>query len=97
MQMVSFNREYASSIPELAGKVAGASDDAVLALVTPDEYNFGSAPWFLTTKCTDDQRKQLQAGTDAGFQAYMACVGVEAGEDRLAYWARAKEAFNLPG
>ena len=95
MQMISYNQKYASSIPELAGKVAGASDDDVLALVTPDKYNFGSGPWFLTTQCTDDQRKQLQAGTDAGFSAYMSCIGVEATDERLAYWKRAKTAFGL--
>lgn len=97
MQMVNYNQEYASSIPELQPKVAGASDNDVLALVTPDEYNFGSGPWFLATQCSDSVRQALQAGTDDGFRAYMACVGVTAGDDRLAYWTRAKAAFGLSG
>lgn len=96
MQMANFNREYAESIPELKGKVTeGTSDAEVLELVMVDEYNFGSGPWFLTTKCGDDVREQLKKGTDEGFAAYMGCVGVEAGDDRLAYWTRAKTAFGL--
>ncbi|KAL1883833.1 hypothetical protein VTK73DRAFT_7621 [Phialemonium thermophilum] len=96
MQMVNYNRLYAASIPALADKVKAATDDnAVLALVQPDEYNFGSGPWFLTTQCTPEQRNQLSQGTDDGFRAYMSCVGVEVTDDRLAYWTRAKQAFGL--
>ncbi|KAI0125551.1 hypothetical protein BJ170DRAFT_684814 [Xylariales sp. AK1849] len=101
MQMINFNIEYANSIPELATKVtdlgAVASDDQknqLLALVEDDEYNFGSGPWFLTTKCANI-RSQLATGTDAGFAAYMGCVGVSVTDDRNAYWVRAKQAFGL--
>lgn len=100
MQMFDFNLEYAQSISELATDVSNlgtiTTDDQknqLLALVTPDDYNFGSGPWFLSTKCTDDVRSQLSEGTDAGFSAYMGCVGVELTADRTAYWTRAKAAW----
>ncbi len=100
MQQIQYNTKYAASIPALAAGLAAAgtsSPDAVLALVTPDQYNFGSAPWFLATQCPAATRAALAAGTGAGFQAYTQCVGVDAAGDRLAYWTRAKAAFGLSG
>ncbi|ORY57548.1 uncharacterized protein BCR38DRAFT_354673 [Pseudomassariella vexata] len=101
MQMIDYNIKYASSIPELVDEVSALGDistddqkNKLLALVTPDKYNFGSGPWFLTTQCASI-RTQLQAGTDAGFAAYMGCVGVTVTEDRNAFWSRAKAAFGL--
>ncbi|KAH8676194.1 hypothetical protein BX600DRAFT_508369 [Xylariales sp. PMI_506] len=104
MQMFSYNQQYASSIPALASQVSAlgsdvTSDDgmnALLALVTPDEYNFGSGPWYLSTFCSDI-RDELNAGTDAGFSAYMGCVGTTMTSDRQAFWDRAKTAFGLSG
>ena len=57
-------------------------------MVQPDQYNFGSAPWFLRTHCSKDVQNQLLGGTDAGFAAYMGCVlqSSAIGDDRLAYW-----------
>ncbi|KAI1460499.1 hypothetical protein F4805DRAFT_454921 [Annulohypoxylon moriforme] len=102
MQQFNYNLMYAQSIPELKSKVSGidanAADDKkndVLALVNADEYNFGSGPWFLTTQCTKDVQTALAKGDDAGFQAYMGCVGVTLTSDRTAYWTRAKAAFGL--
>ncbi|KAI1196060.1 hypothetical protein F5X97DRAFT_306334 [Nemania serpens] len=102
MQMIDFNVEYAQSIPELKEKVAaiGAAStpeaqNKILALVTDDQYNFGSGPWFLKNKCTPEVVAGLEKGTDAAFAAYMACVGVEVNEQRSAYWTRAKTAFGL--
>lgn len=101
MQMYNYNLEYAQSITELSDKVTAlgtiSSDDQknqLLALVTVDDYNFGSGPWFYTTKCAS-ARSDLEQGTDAGFAAYMSCVGVTVTDDRNAYWTRAKEAFGL--
>lgn len=75
--------------------MAGKAPNDVLALVTPDEHNFGSAAWFLTTKCAD-ARTSLKTGTDAGWQAYNKCLGVDGTlPERLAYWTRAKTAFGL--
>jgi hypothetical protein len=90
-----FVSEYATDLFG-ADKVAGKSPVEVLAMVTPDEHNFGSAAWFLTTKCTADVRASLKTGTDAGWTAYNQCIGVDGSlPDRMAYWTRAKKAFNL--
>jgi hypothetical protein len=79
-----------------ADKVAGKTPDEVLALVTPDEFNFGSAAWFLTKKCSADVRSSLKTGTDAGWADYNKCIGVDGTlPERIAYWNRAKEAFKL--
>lgn len=104
MQMYSFNLEYAMSIPELKDQASQYSADetspdkqnALLALVQDDKYNFGSGPWFLSTKCPD-AKDALSAGKDldAGFQTYMTCVGVTIDSERQAFWDRAKAAFNL--
>ena len=64
-------------------------------MVTPDEYNFGSAAWYLTTYCKDAQ-SSLATGTDEGWAAYNKCVGVDGTlPERMEYWNRAKKAFNL--
>ncbi|KAI1816946.1 hypothetical protein GGS20DRAFT_134419 [Poronia punctata] len=104
MQMIDFNIQYVKSIPELADKFAalGAIDtddkrNQVLALVMDDKYNFGSGPWFLTTKCEQGVAEGLVSGTDEAFKSYMDCVGVDFTDDRKAYWGRAKEAFALGG
>jgi hypothetical protein len=106
MQMPDFNLQYALSIPELkdkaqaittAGSTTGLGDDklnAIRELVLPDQYSWASAAWFLTTKCASI-RPQLQSGTQAGFEAYMGCVGTTATSDRLAYWNRAKTTFGM--
>ncbi|CEJ94853.1 hypothetical protein VHEMI10360 [[Torrubiella] hemipterigena] len=104
MQMPSFNLKYAQSIPAVKGKVAGigsadglpaAKLNEILALVTPDEYNFGSGPWFLATQCPGAVRDALKGNVDEGFKQYMACVGVAVTSERLAYFNRAKQAFHL--
>ncbi|KAL5325874.1 hypothetical protein ACEPPN_007008 [Leptodophora sp. 'Broadleaf-Isolate-01'] len=104
MQMANYNLQYALSIPELAPKVSaittsssvdGLSDDklnAIRALVLPDEYSWASGAWFLKTQCASI-RSALQTGSQAGFEAYMGCLGVTADADRLAYWKRATASF----
>jgi len=106
MQMANYNLLYAKSIPALASQLAaittsdsveGLSDtqlNAVRELVLPDEYSFGSAAWFLTTQCAST-RAQLQAGGQAGYEAYLGCVGTSATSDRLAYWTRANTALGI--
>ncbi|TPX17395.1 uncharacterized protein E0L32_003038 [Thyridium curvatum] len=110
MQMIHYNLLYARAVPELrpkadaiAGGAAAAGEslpadkaDAVLALVTPDEYNFASGAWFLATQCSADVRSQLATGSDAGWAAYMGCIGVPADDPaRVKYWTAAKAAFNI--
>ena len=103
MQMAKFNLAYAKSIRAVKDQVANVTSvdglpDAELnrirGLVLDDKYNFGSGAWFLRTEC-QDVAKELAQDIDAGFEAYMACVGVEVGDERLAYLNRAKEAFGL--
>lgn len=106
MQMPNYNLLYAKSIPALSSSLAaittassteGLSDDelnAIRALVLPDQYSWGSAAWFLTTQCAS-ARAALQAGGQAGYEAYLACVGTSATSDRLAYWTRANSALGI--
>ncbi|KAK6855148.1 hypothetical protein PG990_008558 [Apiospora arundinis] len=102
MQMYPNNIKYAAAIPELKSKASAYTENSpddkkneLLALVTDDKYNFGSGPWYLTTQCDKGVQTALAAGDDAGFAAYMKCVGVTVTEDRNAYWQRAKKAFSL--
>ncbi|KAK2593754.1 hypothetical protein QQS21_008515 [Conoideocrella luteorostrata] len=104
MQMAKYNLMYAKQIPGVKDQVAnipsvdGQSDETlnrILSLVQPDEYNFGSGPWFLATQCGQDVRDKLSANVDEGFQAYMQCVGVSVTDERKAYFERAKKAFEL--
>ena len=104
--MPNYNLLYAKSIPALATQLSaittassteGLSDDqlnAIRALVLPDQYAWGSAAWFLTTQCTS-ARAALQAGGQAGYEAYLSCVGTSATSDRLAYWTRANSALGI--
>ncbi|PHH62940.1 hypothetical protein CDD81_6573 [Ophiocordyceps australis] len=108
MQMASFNLDYARSLPEVRDKIpAGVSSvegqskqtlNQILALVQPDEYNFGSGPWFLRSKCDAKVVQGLAGGdVDEGFQKHMACVGVVVDEARRGYFERAKRAFKVGG
>lgn len=104
MQMANYNLMYAKSIDAIKDQVKdinsvdGQSDSTlnhILSLVQPDEYNFASGPWFITTQCGKDVLDKLDANVDDGFAAYMACVGVTVTDDRKAYFDRAKKAFGL--
>ncbi|KOS17403.1 hypothetical protein ESCO_006441 [Escovopsis weberi] len=104
MQMPNYNLLYAKSLEPVAPHVAqyesvdGLSDDQlnhILGYLTPDMFNFASGAWFLTTQCDGSVRGALIDSPDDGFRAYMQCVGVEVSQDRLAYWQRAKQAFNI--
>ncbi|KAL2178653.1 uncharacterized protein P884DRAFT_276553 [Thermothelomyces heterothallicus CBS 202.75] len=78
-----------------ADKVAGKTPNEVLAMVTPDETNFGSAAWHLKTKCPS-LRDALKTGTDAAWERYMnECIMGDKNPKRLEYWNRAKNAFGL--
>jgi hypothetical protein len=106
MQMANYNLLYARSIPALASQLSaittapstsGLSDDqlnAVRALVLPDEYSWASGAWFLISQCANT-RAGLQAGGQAGYAAYLSCIGTSATADRLAYWTRANTALGI--
>ena len=98
MQSFTFNQEYAQSIPELAGQlegIAAGSDDQILGLLTAnDDYDFGSAAWFLTTQCGDQVRQGLQTGGQAGWEQYVSeCIGTSPTAGRQDYWERAVQAI----
>ncbi|KFH46013.1 hypothetical protein ACRE_031220 [Hapsidospora chrysogenum ATCC 11550] len=104
MQMAEFNLEYAKSIDDVKDKVANLTSvdglpdselNRVLDLVVEDDYNFGSGAWFLSTQCGKEVPQKLSSDIDAGFEDYMACVGVTVDKSRLEYLERAKSAFNL--
>jgi len=110
MQMPDFNLKYARDIPKLSTKLnkivpAGATKttdkqkNAVLDLLLADDStDFGSAAWFLTTKCAAEVRQGLQAGTMAGWEAYItSCVGTTVTPDRQAYYTKALTALGVAG
>lgn len=92
---VQFVTEYATSIHG-AIAVAGKEPNAVLAMVTDDKYNFGSAAWYLVTYCKNGEREALQKGDDADWLKYHECIGVDGNaSDRMPFWVEAKKAFGL--
>ncbi|KAK8142740.1 hypothetical protein G3M48_008330 [Beauveria asiatica] len=104
MQSPAFNLLYAKSLDGVKEEVADVETveglepkklDEILSLVQPDEYNFGSGPWFLVTQCPATVRDELKEDVDCGFEAYMTCVGVEVTDARKEYLTRAKKAFHL--
>lgn len=95
MQMTSYNRKYAASIPEIHDELENVKDDPVAVLdllLTMDNYSFASAAWFLTTQCSSAVRKELQSGSDEGWVAYTSqCIGTTVTDKRRAYMDRARE------
>ncbi|KAI4273111.1 MAG: hypothetical protein L6R38_006428 [Xanthoria sp. 2 TBL-2021] len=100
MQMPAFNMEYAKSIPALKDGLAKAGTDvkAVLALLTSNgEYDFGSAAWFMKTKCDEKVRSGLKTGTTDAWKMYITeCIGTTVTADRQAGWEKAAKAMGVP-
>ncbi|KAK2808742.1 hypothetical protein FQN50_004414 [Emmonsiellopsis sp. PD_5] len=99
MQSPHYNTLYAHSIPSLSHPLSklnppddvGATLDLLLS---NDEYDFGSAAWFLTSQCTPEVRRGLQSGSREGWVGYLTgCVGTTVTEGREGYWRRAMEVF----
>ncbi|KAL4780534.1 hypothetical protein BJX76DRAFT_337626 [Aspergillus varians] len=99
MQSPAFNKKYAASIPELAGRFEAVKDQPaeVLDLLLEDvNVDFGSGAWFLTTECSKSVREGLQSGTEDGWKAFIVdCVGTEANQDRKDYWLKAVDALEV--
>lgn len=108
MQHPNYNLQYARSIDALKEPLAkittattteglsNATLNAILALVTTDEYTWGSAPWYLKTHCGASVRQGLAAGSNVGWMAYLLCVG--ATQDlpgRMVFWDRAKKTLKV--
>ena len=73
----------------------------VLALVQSDEYSFGSAAWFYSTKCSESVKDGVKNGGKAGWEQFITgCVQTTIGEgegdkSRTAYWERACAALGV--
>ncbi|KAF2855514.1 hypothetical protein T440DRAFT_485653 [Plenodomus tracheiphilus IPT5] len=101
MAMPNYVKEYATAIAganavaraEAAGGDAGLV--AVLALANADDQkSFGSAAWYLTTKCTPEVRAGLVAETVDGWHNFLTqCVGTTAAAERDPAWVAAKQAL----
>jgi hypothetical protein len=106
MQMGGFNLEYAKSLPQIRDQFKDfdtvesmTPEDLVkmLDVITDDEYNFGTGPWYYTHHCTAEQKAKFKVSADDGFDAFMECLGVPlpAEDARVKRWNLAKEAFGL--
>ncbi|KAF2099592.1 hypothetical protein NA57DRAFT_75092 [Rhizodiscina lignyota] len=99
MQNPEFNQKYVADL-EKSGKLkssdvqaAGTDPNKILALVQPDEFSFASAAWFISTQCDAATRAGLQAGTQAGYTAYLTnCVQTTVTDDRISGWKAALQA-----
>lgn len=96
--------DYAKSLDDIEDKiididsVEGLYDEKlnkILALVAPDQYDFGSGPWFITTQCDTSVRTQLDENIDTGFDAYMGYIGTALTDRRITFLTRAKDTFSI--
>ncbi|TRM65589.1 hypothetical protein BD626DRAFT_489245 [Schizophyllum amplum] len=98
MQSATFNEAYARSLfpaEEVDAAKASGAEDGVLELVSPDEYSFASAAWFITSQCTDAVRAGVQSGEQAGWETYLTdCIGTSVDQGRIDYWTKAKAALS---
>ncbi|KAJ5972777.1 uncharacterized protein N7479_002695 [Penicillium vulpinum] len=99
MQSPSFNKKYASSLPEIKDKLPGVSNSPgdLLDLLRSDAAtDFGSGAWFLTTQCSKSVRNALAHGSETGWQRFISdCVGTSVTDERRDYWERAIEAIGV--
>ncbi|OQE43685.1 hypothetical protein PENCOP_c003G01448 [Penicillium coprophilum] len=99
MQSPSYNKKYASSLPELKDKIPSVSNNPadLLDLLRKDAAtDFGSAAWFLTTQCSKEVRAALADGSETGWQRFISdCVGTSVTDERRGYWERAVKALGV--
>ncbi|KAH7060511.1 hypothetical protein B0J12DRAFT_708343 [Macrophomina phaseolina] len=98
MQSATYNEQYARTLFSAdkvdQAKASANGADAVLQLVSPDQYSFGSAAWFLTSQCTESVRSNLQSGSQDGFEKYVTdCIGGSMDDKRIDYWTKSKAAL----
>ncbi|CAI6332188.1 unnamed protein product [Periconia digitata] len=99
MQMPEFNREYATATVG-ADKVAlaevpnnvNATAEAILGLVNSnDTLSFGSAAWYLNTKCDVSFKANLADGSQKTWDEYLTgCIETTADKERDDPWIAAK-------
>ncbi|KAL5116940.1 hypothetical protein ACEQ8H_005158 [Pleosporales sp. CAS-2024a] len=95
MAMPAIIAEYATAVVGAHAVTAAQAQgpDAVLALVNSDDNkSFGTAAWFLTTKCTADVRAGLVAETTDGWYNFLTeCVQTTLDPARDVPWTTAKQ------
>lgn len=76
--------------------LSDAQYSAIVKLVLPDKFSWGSAAWFLTSQC-ENTRQGLRESHDphAAYSTYLKCIGTEMSEERMVFWVAANEAFGL--
>ena len=102
MQSAQYNLLYALSVEVIASKVyaitastsasslSTTQQNAIRSLLTSnDELDFGSAAWFLATQCSQSVREGVRSGTQAGWEAYVGCIGTSVTSERQGYWESA--------
>lgn len=99
MQSPSFNKKYASSLPDLKDKLPAVSNspaDLLDLLRSDGATDFGSGAWFLTTQCSKEVRSALADGSETGWQRFISdCVGTSVTDERKVYWERAAKAIGV--
>ncbi|CAI7599686.1 hypothetical protein PCG10_008718 [Penicillium crustosum] len=99
MQSPSFNKKYASSLPDLKDKLPAVSNspaDLLDLLRSDGATDFGSGAWFLTTQCSKEVRSALADGSETGWQRFISdCVGTSVTDERKVYWERAVKAIGV--
>ena len=101
MQMPPFNLQYAQSLPDIADKVAGKAPADVLDLILAnDDYDFGSAAWYVTSQAACKPALGLLNGGngEAAFTSYLTdCLGTTVTSERTAYHMKAMAQFGSGG
>lgn len=98
MQSPEYNLKYAQWLVDHCSNCGITADqvkqaqaqgpDAVLALVNNDQFGFASASWFLATQCDASVYAGLANADEAGFNAYLGCIGTSVTDDRTAGWKK---------
>jgi hypothetical protein len=98
-QGFEFNKKYAADLGGSAAQcfdAAGSDQKKAVACLYDDSTNFASGAWFYDTQCQPSVRAAFKTGAEAGWTAYMQCVGVPADNpERVAFWTAAKKAFGI--
>lgn len=91
MLMPNFVAELAKSL-----KVDSTDPKKLLEDVLAKGGDYEAAAWYYSTKCSDDIKKGVQAGTTAGHKAFIEkCVSTTWAAEREKYWKDSAAAFGI--
>ena len=96
MQMADNNAAYGAAVLGAADTAGKDAEDVLTELRANPTYDFGSAAWYLSTKCPA-VLQQFATDPAGAWPAYLgsACVGTTDNPQRDAYWTKAMAAFNV--